>query len=50
MCNRTRLGIDLVIDYQFFKNNRNRNRIYSQKNNRNQVKKSRLMITNDRKF
>ena len=48
MCNRTRLEIDLVIDYQFFKNNRYR--IYSQKNNRDKVKKSRLMITNDKKF
>ena len=35
MCNRTRLVIDLVIDYHFFQSNRNRNRAFLQNSNRN---------------
>jgi hypothetical protein len=52
MCNRTRLEIDLVIDHHFFQSNRNRNRAFLQKSNRNRnpVKKSRPTITNYRKL
>ena len=35
MCNRPRLVIDLVIDYDFFQSNRNRNRSFLQNCNRN---------------
>jgi hypothetical protein len=42
MCNRPRLVIDLVIDYDFFQSNRNRNRSFLQNSNhtrnRNPVK------------
>jgi hypothetical protein len=42
MCNRPRLVIDLVIDYDFFQSNRNRNRSFLQNSNRNRnpVKKN----------
>jgi hypothetical protein len=52
MCNLTRLVIDLVIYYQFFQSNRNRNRAFLQNSNRNRnpLKKSRPMITNYRKL
>ncbi len=35
MCNRPRLVIDLVIDYDFFQSKRNRNRSFLQNSNRN---------------
>ena len=53
MCNRPRLVIDLVIDYDFFQSNRNRNRSFLQNSNRNRnpVKKNlRLTITIIEKF
>ncbi len=54
MCNRPRLVIDYQIDYHFFQSNRNHYRAFLQNSNRNRnrnpVKKSRLTITDDRKF
>jgi hypothetical protein len=35
MCNRPRLVIDYQIDYHFFQSNRNSNRVFLQKSNRN---------------
>ncbi len=53
MCNRPRLVIDLVIDYDFFQSNRNRSFLQNsyRNRNRNPVKKNlRLRITIIEKF
>ena len=42
MCNRPRLPIDYVIDYLFFEDNRNCNRHFKEKNNRNRNRQEKI--------